>query len=87
MPPANEVVVIEGGAPEVAALIVRLSGLVAASEFASDTCTVKLLVPDAVGVPEIAPVLDASASPAGKVPETMDQVKGVVPPVAARVDV
>ena len=67
MPPGKEVVVIEGGA-----LMIRLSDFVAVCEFASFTCTVKLLVPDAVGVPEIAPVAGASASPAGKDPETMD---------------
>ena len=64
---------------------VRLSGWVAVSELASVTLTVKLLVPVPVGVPEITPVLEASASPAGKVPAEMDQVYGVVPPVAASV--
>ena len=74
MPLGNEVVVMEGGVIEGAALMVRLSALVAVSELASVTCKLKLLVPDPVGVPEIAPVLGASASPAGKVPVTMDQV-------------
>ena len=60
VPLANEVVVIEGVAPTV-----RLSALVAASEWASVTCTVKLAVPVVVGVPEIVPVLGASVSPAG----------------------
>jgi hypothetical protein len=46
---------------------------------------VKLLVPDPVGVPEIAPLLAVSMSPAGKDPEAIDQVYGVVPPVAASV--
>jgi hypothetical protein len=54
--------------------MVRLSALVAVCELASVTCTVQLLVPDPVGVPEIAPELDASVNPAGKAPEMMDQV-------------
>ena len=36
-------------------------------------------VPGAVGVPEMIPVAGASASPAGKVPETTLQVYGVDP--------
>jgi hypothetical protein len=48
---------------------------------------VKLLTPVPVGVPEIVPVLGASATPVGKFPETMDQTYGVVPPVAASVAV
>jgi hypothetical protein len=67
------------------ALTVRLNDFVAVNELASVTRTTKLLVPVPVGVPEIAPVLDPSPTPAGKVPETMDQVYGVVPPVAASV--
>ena len=39
----------------------------------------------AVGVPDMTPVEALSDSPAGKVPEVMDQVKGDVPAVAARV--
>ena len=74
MPLGNEVVVIEGSVIVGATLTVRASGFVAASELASMTCTVKLLVPLPVGVPEIAPVLGASVSPAGKVPEIIDQV-------------
>jgi hypothetical protein len=38
-----------------------------------------------VGVPLIIPVLAARLKPAGKVPVTMDQLKGVVPPVETRV--
>jgi CxxC motif-containing protein len=74
------VIVIESDA-----LTVRLNDFVAVNELTSVTRTVKLLVPVPVGVPEIAPVLDPSPTPAGKVPETMDQVYGVVPPVAASV--
>ena len=60
---------IEGVVPTV-----RLSALVAVSELASVTCTVKLAVPVAVGVPEMVPVLDARVNPAGKLPERIDQV-------------
>jgi hypothetical protein len=74
------VIVIEGDA-----LTVRLNDFVAVNELASVTRTVKLLAPVPVGVPEIAPVLDPSPSPPGKAPETIDQVYGVVPPVAATV--
>jgi hypothetical protein len=76
------VAVIEG---DTVAVTVTLSDFVAVIDLASVTRTVKLLVPVPVGVPEIAPVLGASASPAGKVPDRMDQVYGVVPPVAASV--
>ena len=69
VPLGKEVVVIEGVAPTV-----RLSALVAASEWASVTCTVKLAVPVAVGVPVILPDLGARVSPAGKLPEMIDQV-------------
>ena len=69
MPPDNEVVVTVSGAT-----IVMLRALVPDRELASVTCTVKLLVPVPVGVPEITPVLAASDRPAGSVPEAMDQL-------------
>src|SRR5580692_7798216 len=71
--------------PPPLALIIKLNALSAVNELASLTCTVKLLAPVPVGVPEIIPVLGASVSPAGKVPESIDHVYGVVPPVAASV--
>jgi hypothetical protein len=46
---------------------------------------VKLLVPVVVGVPEITPVLDVSARPAGSAPDISDQVYGAVPPAADKV--
>jgi len=42
--------------------MVMLSVFVATCELASVTCTVKVLVPVPVGVPEITPVLDAKLS-------------------------
>src|SRR5271166_531481 len=71
--------------PPPLALIVMLSAALPVRELASVTCTVKLLLPVPVGVPEIIPVLGASVNPAGKLPEMIDHVYGVVPPVAASV--
>jgi hypothetical protein len=56
------------------AVTVKLRAWVAVTERESVTRTVKLLVPEPVGVPEIAPVLEASASPVGSVPEVTDQL-------------
>jgi hypothetical protein len=52
---------------------------------ASVTRTVKLEVPAVVGVPDIIPVPAAKLKPAGKVPVTIDQLEGGVPPVAFKV--
>ena len=51
----------------------------------SATLKVRLEVPLAVGVPEMTPVAGARLSPAGRLPDVMDQVYGVVPPVALSV--
>lgn len=64
-----------------------LSALLLVLEFASVTFTVKLLVPVAVGVPEITPVLAASDRPDGNEPELIDHVYGDVPPLHAMVAV
>lgn len=69
----------------ITAATTMLSGWVAVMLSASVTCTVKLLVPSTVGVPVIAPVLLFSDRPAGKLPALIDQVEGVVPPLAANV--
>jgi hypothetical protein len=66
------------------AATVMLRALVAEMELASLTCTVKLLDPIVVGVPEIAPEAELRDKPAGKVPEEIDHVYGPVPPVAAK---
>ncbi len=52
---------------------------------ASVTLTVKLDVPLFVVVPEITPVELFSVNPLGRLPEIIDQVNGVLPPVAAKV--
>jgi hypothetical protein len=51
------------------------------------TCTVNVLVPAAVGVPEITPVLAFKDSPAGNVPVLSDHVYGENPPIEDRVAV
>ncbi len=48
------------------------------------TITVNPVVPAAVGVPEITPEVE-SVNPAGRVPELIVHVYGVIPPVAVRV--
>ena len=50
----------------------------------SCTCTVKLNVPTVVGVPEI--TAPDKFNPGGKLPDTILQVYGVVPPVASKVE-
>src|SRR5689334_21962787 len=54
--------------------IVMLNARVAVCELASITCTVKLLVPVVIGVPEITPVPAARVSPAGRDPAVIDQM-------------
>lgn len=51
----------------------------------SVTSTVKLYVPDAVGVPEIAPLAGVILNPEGRDPALTLQLYGVVPPLAASV--
>ncbi len=72
----KEVVVIAN-----ALFTVRLNVALAVCESALTARTVKLLVPDPEGVPEIVPELD-SVSPTGRLPEVTDHVYGVTPPVA-----
>jgi len=79
VPPGKVVVVIDR-----AALIVMDSAFVAEALNVSAAFTVKLEVPDAVGVPVIAPP-ELKESPVGRLPELSVQVSEPVPPVAARV--
>jgi len=51
-----------------------LRACVAVWKLVSLTCTVKLLLPMPVGVPEITPVLGARVNPAGRLPEVIDHV-------------
>jgi hypothetical protein len=68
-----------------AALTVIDSAFVAEAPTLSATFAVKLDVPVAVGVPVIAPLEATIDSPAGRLPEDIDQARGAVPPVAASV--
>src|ERR1051326_7365220 len=65
-------------------LTVTLSDRLSLSEFPSLSWTVKLLVPVELAVPEITPELGFSISPAGNLPETIDQVNGSLPFVPVR---
>jgi hypothetical protein len=80
--PGSELVVIASGE-----LMVMLSAFVAlfTGELESVTWTMKLLLPFVVGVPVIVPALAFSDKPACRLPVLIDQIYGVVPPVAARV--
>ena len=63
----------------------RLVSAIAGRACESCTCTMKAEVPDAVGVPAIAPVLLFRVTPAGKLPEITLQVYGGMPPLAESV--
>jgi len=64
------------------ALMVMARGAVAVVPAESVTSAVKLVVPLAVGVPLIKPLLELSARPAGREPAVSDHVYGGTPPVA-----
>ena len=71
--------------PEGPGLTVMLNDWVEVCPRLSLSCSVKLLVPAVVGVPEMSPIDGEVAElvtevPAGRLPETMDQTKGSVPP-------
>jgi hypothetical protein len=68
-------------------LIVILRDLVSVCMglLASLTWAVKLKVPAPVGVPLMTPLLAFSVKPTGREPLAIDQVYGMVPPVAASV--
>ena len=70
MPDGREVVVTESG---INIVIDRLAEAVLAGLLESVTVTVKLEVPEAVGVPVMAPVV-LRLSPAGSEPDVSDQV-------------
>jgi len=80
VPPGSEDVVIAsaGGATTSD----RVTVFVCTGLDESETEKVRLLVPLAVGFPEITPVDAARLSPEGRVPELIDQVYGLLPPVA-----
>jgi hypothetical protein len=74
--------VTAGGAGEIT--MEKFADAVAGVLSASVTMTVKLKVPLAVGVPEIAPVGALSCNPGGKLlPDASDHAYGLAPPAAA----
>jgi hypothetical protein len=86
VPPSSRMYhVVPAVAGSAATVIVVTADLVCAGSPVSLTVTVKVDTPLAVGVPEIVPVVEASVSPAGRLPEVTDQVYCGVPPLACRV--
>lgn len=75
---AGEVIV----SADAAAWTAMLNCVLDVCPFASVTIIVNRFVPDAVGVPLIAPVDEFSCSPGGKAPDVIDHVYGVAPPLA-----
>ena len=74
-----------GGGAELVIVILSVACAVCTGLLESVTCTVKLVVPVALGVPEIVP-LEEIVRPAGKVdPDAKLQVYGEVPPPAVTV--
>lgn len=63
-----------GGGVAAATIIEVAAEVLCTGEPLSLTVAVKLKVPLVVGVPEIMPVVAASVSPAGRLPELIDQV-------------
>ena len=64
-------------------LIVMLRSFVVVLDPESVTCTVKVLVPVALGVPVMAPELAFSDKPAGSAPAAIVRAYGGAPPVTA----
>ena len=77
-PAVSEVVLIAKGLLTVMALLAISTAAVGVCE--SVTCTLKVVVPSAVGVPLITPPV-LMFNPAGRVPELRAQVNGPTPPV------
>ena len=73
---------IESAGPMV--MLRASDALWAAGVVVSRTLTTKAKVPAVEGVPEMVPAM-LRLSPVGREPEAIDQLYGVVPPVAAKV--
>ena len=65
--------------------ILRAAVALSAGLALSETPTVKLAVPDPVGVPEMTPLDGPNVSPMGKLPCVTAQVYGAIPPAALSV--
>jgi hypothetical protein len=72
-PEGSVALIVNAGGAAVATTIESCTDLVCAGLPASVTVAVKLVVPLAVGVPEITPVAAASDRPAGRLPVVIDQ--------------
>ena len=71
-----------GGGEAVAIVMLSVACAVCTGLLESVTCTVKLVVPVPVGVPDITPAVEG-VKPAGKFePDTKDQLYGGLPPPA-----
>ena len=68
-----------------AGLMVKLKSFSEYRALEPVTLILKLNVFATVGVPLISPVVLLRLNPGGKLPDVMDQLYGVVPPVACRV--
>ena len=82
VPEARDAVFISNGGYW---LMTMESDLVAVSRLASCTLAVNVLVPIAVGVPEIVPEEALRTRPLGRVPVETDQIYGDCPPATVRV--
>ena len=86
MPFESELVAtLTGVTLEATAMLNGLVAIFAVGVVESVTCTVKLNVPEVVGVPVMAPVEAAKLNPGGNEPALMLQAYGVSPTLAARV--
>jgi len=83
-PAASEDVETCTGGTEAEVVMLRFAVMLCAGELESVRVTVNENVPTAVGVPLICPEL-LSVRPDGREPELIDQLYGVVPPLAASV--
>jgi hypothetical protein len=74
IPEGSVAVIVRAEEPPAATTSERATDLVCTGFSASVTVTVKLEVPEAVGVPERRPVPGVSVIPAGRLPALTDQV-------------
>jgi hypothetical protein len=82
-PPAKDDVVIWTGVTAAATVILRLAEALCTGELESVTFTVNEAVPAVVGVPLTTPPL-LSVNPVGNAPALIDQLYGLVPPLAVK---
>jgi hypothetical protein len=82
VPPGRVVELIARGDPAATTESVTVAVVVWAGEPPSLRLTPKEKLPLPVGFPEMTPIDAARLSPAGRLPEEIDQVYGAVPPAA-----